>query len=132
MRKSSLTRYLFLILLLLLLVLASCSSASSGAPEAIESYLNALEAKDLNQMINLSCSEWEAQARLEFDSFAAVELTLEEVDCQESGQAGDYTLVSCNGRIVASYGAEDLVIELPERTFRVLQQGGESRMCGYE
>ena len=83
-------------------------------------------------MIGLSCSDWEAQARLEFDSFAAVEVKLEEVDCQEGEQVGEYTLINCTGRIVASYGAEDLIIDLPERAFRVVHQGGEPRMCGYE
>jgi len=132
MQKSSLLHYLLPILLTLPLLLAGCNSASSGAPQAIESYLESLAAKDQNQMIFQSCAEWEAEARLEYDSFAAVEVTLEELECQESALEGDYTLVSCTGRIVASYGAEDLVIELPERTFKAIQQGGEWRMCGYQ
>ncbi len=132
MRKSSAFHYLLPILFLLTIFLSGCNGASSGAPQAIESYLEALEAKELNQMIFLSCADWEAQARVEYDSFAAVEVTLEEIECQESAQDGDYTLVSCTGRIVASYGAEDLIIELPERMFKAIQQGGEWRMCGYQ
>ena len=130
MQKLFLFRYLFPVLLLLSLV--GCSTASSGAPEAIESYLKALEAKDLNQMINASCADWEAQAKLEYDSFAAVEITLEDVACQESAQPGDQTLVSCDGRIIAGYGDEDLILELPERTFKAIKEGGEWRMCGYQ
>ena len=47
MRISSLYRYLIPILLLPLIA-ASCSPGSSGGSEVIESYLEALEAKDLN------------------------------------------------------------------------------------
>ena len=132
MGKSSLFHYLLASLLLALLAV-SCSPASSGGPEAIESYLEALVARDLNQMINYSCSEWEDDAKQEFDSFAAVSgITLEEVTCTERERDGDYILVSCTGRIVADYGAEDLVIDLHERPFRVVEEGGEPRMCGYE
>jgi hypothetical protein len=132
MRKLSLILALISILLLLPFGLAGCDSVDSGATVAIESYLKALEDKDLNQMINLSCTEWESQAKLEYDSFAAVDVTLEEVHCQENGGQNEYTLVSCTGRIIASYGAEDLVIELSERGIKAVQQGGEWRMCGYQ
>ena len=126
---------LFKILLLwtvFLQLTSSCSSKSADdAPGAVETYLGALVSKDENQMINHSCADWESQAKLELNSFAAVEASLENLNCETSGQEGDYTLVDCRGIIVANYGAEVLEIKLQERTFQVLQEGGEWRMCGY-
>lgn len=116
------------------LLISSCSSASSqdSPAAAVQDYLHALQAKDLNKMINLSCAAWESQAKLEYDSFGAVQITIEDLACQSGDQAGESTLVSCNGRIVASYGAEDLIIELNERAYETVREGGEWRMCGYQ
>jgi hypothetical protein len=131
MNKTQLFRILSL-WTLLLLTISSCSSESANdAPGAVEDYLGALVSKDENQMINQSCADWESQAKLELNSFAAVEASLENLNCEISGQAGDYTLVDCSGIIIANYGAEVLEIDLQERTFQVLQEGGEWRMCGY-
>ena len=131
MNKAQLFRIL-LLLTMLLLMISSCSSENAdNAPGAVEDYLEALVSKDENQMINQSCTDWESQAKLELNSFAAVEASLENLNCETSGQAGDYTLVDCKGIIIANYGAEVLEIELQERTFQVLQEGGEWRMCGY-
>ena len=122
-----------LIVALTIPFLASCTNAGNPnqAINAAENYLQALVKKDANHMINLSCAAWEEQAKLEYDSFAAVELTLKDLSCQETGQEGEYTLVTCSGAIVASYGAEDLVLELAERPFKMVNEGGEWRMCGY-
>ena len=132
MRKPSRFYILLPIVLWMSLMMSGCSSSSLNATGAVESYLEALAAKDLNQMINLSCSDWEADAKLEFNSFAADKIRLEEVECLENRQDDDLSIVECTGRIVASYGAEDLVIELEEWTFRVLHQGGETLMCGHD
>ena len=115
-------------------LLSACGSgaqASNGAPAAVEAYLNALVKQDANQMANLSCKAWEAQAQTELDSFAAVTLTLDSPKCQAAGTDGDYTLVSCSGKIVANYNGENQEISLSDRTFQALQEGGEWRMCGY-
>ena len=113
-------------------LLAACSAAgSNSAPKAVENYLQALVAGDVNQMISASCADWEAQARIEFDSFAAVKLTLEGLRCEETGKADPFTLVTCQGSIIANYGAEDLQIDVADRPFQVIQEGGTWRMCGY-
>lgn len=116
-------------------LLAACGGASSsGADEAaavVEGYFQALNAKDVNTMIAHSCADWEAPARQEYDSFAAVETTLEGPECQTSGTEGETTLVACTGTIIASYGNEDLEIDLSERTYQVIEEGGEWRLCGY-
>jgi outer membrane murein-binding lipoprotein Lpp len=125
-------KFVLRIALIGLLILTGCSngSQSSGAASTVESYLQALVAKDANQMINLSCADWEGQAKVEFDSFAAVELTLEDLTCQEAGQQGSYTLVTCTGTLTASYGTEDLQIDVAERTYQAIEEGGDWRMCG--
>jgi hypothetical protein len=120
-------------LILFSLAIAACTSGTAGNPAGVvENYLQALTARDVNQMIGLSCAEWEPQARLEYDSFAAVTLNLNEVACKQTGEADAAALVSCTGSIVANYGAEDLQIDVADRTYRVIQQGGEWRMCGYQ
>ena len=123
-----------LIGLSIIILLTGCSGQknSQDAPGAVQAYLKALTDKDQNQMINLSCAAWEAQAKQEYDSFAAVKLTLQDVSCKQSGQDASYTLVTCQGSILASYGTEDLKLELADRVFRAVQERGEWRMCGYQ
>ena len=114
-------------------ILGGCSGTGSAgsATGAVERYLQALASRDLNQMISASCADWEAQARLEYDSFAAVKLELNDLSCQATGQEQPYTLVACNGTIIANYGAEDLQIDVADQIFQVIQEGGEWRVCGY-
>ena len=119
--------------LLFVLLLSACSgNASEAAPSAVIGYLEALVAMDENGMINYSCAAWEEQARLEFKSFAAVKANLESPSCQVSGEGEGYTPVSCTGKIIANYGAEDLEIDLADRIYKVIEDGGEWRMCGYD
>ena len=128
-------RKVFLLLssLLVMMGLAGCANQNAGSPaaEAIDAYLDALVQKEENQMINLACAEWESQAKLEFDSFAAVKVTLEGPGCTEAMQDGSIILVTCSGKIIASYGEEDLIIELKDRKYQVVIEDGEWRMCGY-
>jgi hypothetical protein len=120
------------LLLLVGLSLAACSSPSQPGPvSAVESYQNALIAGDADQLVSASCADWEAQALLELDSFTAVTTQLEGRVCQESGKDGDATLVACTGSIKANYGGEVLEIDLADRTYQVIYEGGEWRMCGY-
>lgn len=111
--------------------LVGCSGAGDQAARAVERYLQALANRDLNQMVSHTCAAWEAQARQEFNSFTAVELELKDVSCKVTGQDQSFTLVSCTGSIIANYGNEDLQIDVAEQTFRVIQEGGDWRVCGY-
>ena len=122
-----------LLILLLFSGVFSCAGkdATGGAGGAIEGYLEALVNKDSERLVNFSCSAWEPQAHLELDSFGAVDSTLENASCTESGKDGDTTLVSCSGEIKANYGAEVLTINLADRVYRAVYEDGEWRMCGY-
>jgi hypothetical protein len=130
--KINVRRFTVLVMLIAAL-LAGCSGAAQtgGAAKAVEAYLQALASRDLNQMIGATCADWESQARLEYDSFAAVKLELKDLSCQETGQDQSSTLVACSGTIIANYGAEDLQIDVADQTFQVIQEGGEWRVCGY-
>jgi hypothetical protein len=124
--------FLLLPFFLLLLILAACSTKSAGSPAgAIEAYNQALVAKNADQLNTLSCKAWEADAKTELDSFSAVNVTLKDQKCQESGKDGDITLVSCTGTISADYNGEIMEINLEDHTYQAVQEGGEWRMCGY-
>lgn len=118
------------ILAIFLLSAAGCSS-SGGAPEAIESYLRALEAKDDVAAVNTSCLDWEEGAFAEASSFEAVEVSLENLACHESGSLENSTLVRCEGTFVANYGGEIQNIDVSQRTFRAVNEDGLWKMCGY-
>lgn len=130
-RSSSIRLVILGILTLGVLVSCQGSPTKENPSAAVEAYIQALVAKDVNQMISLSCADWEASARQEFNSFAAVKLTLNDLKCQEAGKDGGYTLVSCTGVIIASYGSEDLQLDLKDQVYRTLNENGEWRVCGY-
>jgi hypothetical protein len=119
-------------LIVLGFLLAACSGGGGTASGAIEAYLQSLVAGDPVQAVNLACAAWEEQARTEAASFESVEVSLEDLACQEAGASGEATLVSCTGRILAVYEGEQQEISLAGRTYRAVQEGGEWKMCGYE
>lgn len=130
MKPDSLRTAFFI--LLLSLALSACSEKRSGAVDAIQSYLQALVNKDTERISTLACSAYEADARTELESFTAVTVSLQDLNCQEAGKDGDVTVVRCTGKIVANYGNEVLEIDLAERNFRAVYEAGEWRMCGYK
>lgn len=136
-RKLRMPRNFFYRLIVYLMVtiffIAGCASNSvSGAPQAIEAYFKALVAKDLNQLVNHSCAEWEGSARQELRTFDAVQVSLQDLSCQEVENDASTAHLACTGKIIANYGNEVLEINLAERDYRALFEGGEWRMCGYQ
>lgn len=117
----------------LMLSLVACSNQPSGtAAEAVQNYLQARVDKDVDAMIGLSCPDWEAQARVEAASFASMNAALEDVACTDAGAEGEATLVTCSGKIVTTYNGEGRDWPLEDFTFKVIDDGGEWRMCGYK
>jgi hypothetical protein len=127
-------RKVFLILILVMvanLLLSACTSKSNDAPaKAVENYLNALVAKDVDRLTTLSCSDWEDDALLELDSFQAVTTRLDGMACSQTDTDGDTALVLCKGKIIATYGNEDQEMDLSTRTYQVVQEGGDWLVCG--
>ena len=128
--RTYIPTFMIVILFAGALVLAGCNP-QEDAPGSILAYLEALAARDADTLSSLSCADWEAQARTELEAFSAVTIALEDAACSESGEDGDYTLVSCTGKIIANYGNEVLEIELGDRTYLAAFEAGEWRMCGY-
>lgn len=121
--------------LFLIISLAACSGAASknsSPTSAVESYLNALVAKDNTTLSTLSCSDWEIDALMELDSLQAVEVRLEGLICEDAGASGGFSLVNCQGNIVATYNGEDQNIDLSTRNYKVIDQSGEFLVCGYQ
>jgi len=130
----SIPRWLVTILIsnAFLFILAGCSgSQTNAAPTTTQAYIKALVSKDATQLTSLSCAAWEADAKTELDSFGAVTARLEDLSCKEAGKDGNSILVACTGKIIANYNGEDQTINLEDRTYKLVQEGGDWRMCGY-
>jgi hypothetical protein len=109
-----------------LLLLAACGQSDPSA--AMMAYLQARVEADATKMQNLACAEWESQAAIQAQSFRAMNAQLQDVTCATGAQDGDFTLVSCDGRIITSYEGENREWELG--TYRMKQEDGEWKMCG--
>ena len=118
-------------LMLLISVLAGCQAGASPS-QAVEDYLQAVIAGDWVQAVNLSCAAWEEGARTDANSFDSIEAWLEGVSCSAEGTEGDTRGVTCQGVIMATYGAEDRELTLQGRVYQVVLESGEWRMCGYQ
>lgn len=122
-------------LLALVLLLTACSSSTggdAGAPKAVEDYLSALVSQDSDRISTLSCADWEETALLELDSFQGVTARVDSPACAQSGTEGDSTLVTCQGKIIATYNNEDQELPLNTRVFKVVEEGGDWLVCGYQ
>jgi hypothetical protein len=114
------------------MLLTACAPGQDGPTQAVTAYLQALVGKQSDKLSTLSCKAWEPQATLELDSFQAVTATLKDLSCKQNGTSGDKTLVQCQGSIVTTYNNENQSIDLSVRTYQVIQEGGDWRVCGYQ
>jgi hypothetical protein len=121
-----------LVLFTLVSILAvGCSGGSGDAASVTKAYLQALVDKNENTISDLSCADWESQAKLEVESMQSVKAELKNVSCKVSGTDGDKTLVSCQGSIQFTYTNESQQLDLSQRTYEMTKEGGEWRVCGY-
>jgi len=121
-----------MLLIFAVIFLAACGGDGNGAASAIEAYIQALGAKDINQISMLSCADWEQNALIEVDSLTSVGTQVEDLECQERGAEGENILVDCTGFITLDYDGEIQQIDLSNRTYIALEEGGEWLMCGYK
>jgi hypothetical protein len=112
-------------------ILVGCSRGQNSATEAIEAYILALSNRDSVRISNLSCADWEQNALLEIDSLTAVGSKAVALSCEQTGQEGIDTYVSCTGTLDLDYNGEAQQIDLSTRTYIARQDDGEWRMCGY-
>lgn len=120
-----------LLSLLALAVLVGCAPQKAPAAQAVEAHLTAMVEKDEARLTALTCADWETDALLEYDAFANLEASLQDLDCQQAGSDAGAALVTCTGSIRASYGNEIQSFDLAERTYTVVDQAGEWLVCGY-
>lgn len=123
-----------LLLFTLALLCTACqitASAKNPASQALQAYLEALTRKDETTLTLLSCADWELNALLELDAFQSVETSLEGLSCQPIESDESSASVVCQGKIVASYFAEDQEFDLSERTYQLVEQNGDWLVCGY-
>jgi hypothetical protein len=116
--------------LLLAGLLYACSSSKHPAVTAVENYLRALVDKDEARFDSLTCKDFEADALLEFDSFSLVKTRLEGLKCQAHDTGEAAASVTCQGQIIATYGAEDQQFDLNKRTYQVQKEGSDWLVCG--
>jgi hypothetical protein len=121
----------FNIFLLVVFFLAGCATAT-GPSGVMSAYWQALVAKDAAQISSLSCAAYEEESLTTLESFNAVETKLKDLACSVTAESGDTASVTCTGSIIASYGAEDLVIDLSQRSYIVKKESGDWRVCGAE
>lgn len=119
--------YLWGLLTLVLFTLTACADEGSPA-QTVEAYIRAKAAADESRIAELLCAEMESQLEIEASSFANLETTVEGLACERGENAGDYTIVTCEGAIIATYGTEDR--SFPVGSFRTTQEDGEWKICG--
>ena len=128
MRKILLSLF---IMMMTGILLTACSGSGDDAPaKAVEANHNALVAKEENRLPTLVCGDCEQDALIELDSFQAVTPRLDNAVCKQTGTDGDTALVSCTGKIIATYNNEDQEMDLSVRTYQVVQDNGDWLVCG--
>ena len=119
------------LLILIAAFLTACGNTASPAASSVENFLQALSDKNDALMLSYVCADYELDALLEFDAYALVQTTLTDLDCQQSEMDGDDALIICSGSIDATYSNEIRNFDLSERTYRVINTGGDWLVCGY-
>lgn len=111
-------------------LLTACTSVIP--PEkAVETYFEAINKKDATQLSTITCKDWESEALMMLDSFTAVSTTLESLTCQQTGTNSDgRVIVSCKGKLVASYNGELQEFDLSAQEYIVDNSTGEWLVCG--
>ena len=111
------------------LLLAACAQSDPAA--TVEAYLQAKAASDLDRMLRLSCAAWEGQAQIEATSFESMNATLDGMACRAGEAVDGATRVDCEGQITTVYNGETREWDLGAFPYRLVQEGGEWKMCGY-
>lgn len=124
--------YLIGIIALLSMALSACAGGQDAPAQTVLLYQQALVDKNQEELISYACADWESQALLELDSFVSVETELVDATCQTVSEDGDTAKVTCDGAITATYNGEARDFSLSGRTYIVVNENGDWRLCGYE
>lgn len=114
------------------MLLAACG-ASATPEQTVETFLQAINAKDTTRVSTLTCQAWEADALMMLDAFQAVSTELEGLRCQNTGTTDDgLAIVSCTGKIIASYDGELQEFDLAIQDYLLEDVNGEWLLCGMQ
>ncbi|MFN8450528.1 MAG: nuclear transport factor 2 family protein [Anaerolineae bacterium] len=102
------------------------ASSGGGDPaKTVEQYLTAKVASDETALRGLLCSDLEVNLSIEASSFTGLDAKIEGMSCQRQG---DSDIVTCTGKIVATYGTEDT--DFPLASYRlIVQEDGQWKWC---
>ena len=123
-------RFLLVGFSLFLLILTACAgnSEESDPAAAVEAFWNAKIAGDADALRGVMCSAMEADVEMQAISYASVDAEIQDMACEADGENGDFTIVTCEGKIVALYGTETR--EFPLSTSQLVQEDGAWKWCG--
>jgi len=100
---------------------------------AIGMYLEARISKDTQTFTGTFCADFEFDALTEFDSFGAVDATLENMTCATDTIYEDQAKVSCSGIMDVVYDGEtNNTMDLARFEYIATLEDGEWKMCGYD
>lgn len=102
------------------------------AAQVVYAYLEARAQTDMALATSLVCTRWQAQAATEVTSFRSMNAKLEGVACTLAGEEGAEVTVSCTGKMLTTYGGETREWDLSSFVYRVVEEEGAWKMCGYE
>jgi hypothetical protein len=120
------------ILVLAAVLLVSCGGKKeSGAVSAVERYYLAIVQQSQDDLAKDVCSDFEATAKTELDSYKGVKTELSDFACSESDKTDQQATVKCTGKIVATYGNEKMDFPIEGRSHKVVNQSGDWLVCGY-
>lgn len=122
--------WILLVYLLGVVIFSACGGAGDPAARAVKKYLQAMVAGDAAQTTKLACKDFEDQASKDADSFTGVKASLDGATCKVTGSDPGGDLVSCSGKISATYGNEKQEFDLAGPTYKVIQQSGDWLVCG--
>ena len=124
---------LMLALLCAALFAAGCANKTvdDGPAKATEAFYRAIVEQNRDQVSTIACADWEKTALREVDAFMGVKSELQDFGCSVKSVEGDSAIVTCHGKIAASYGAEITDFPLEGREHTVVKEAGEWRICGY-
>jgi hypothetical protein len=124
---NSLKLFSLLVSAIFILILAGCKGEDRNNPQAVvEDYLQAKIDLNTDTIQKLLCSEMENDLERETHTFETVsDARIEDLSCTwDAAQS----VVRCQGKIVASYGAEQT--EFPLKAYRLVQEDGQWKWCG--
>ena len=117
-----------------ILVMTGCSGSgnSSDAAKAAENYLRTRVMGDEGKLAALGCKARESDIRGEALSFGGMKADIQSLSCNQAGTEGEFTIVSCQGKMVTTYAGETRDWDLGARSLKMAQEDGAWKMCGYK